>query len=130
MRVRSISKVGSVCRHDDLEFEPAGVGQALHHAGDFHDQLAQIGALLGKRELAGLQLGEIEHVVDQLEQVAGIAIGRHHVAAVGRRQGHAAVAFGRRGHHLGEADDEVERCAQLVRNVGDKFRFEAIGLLR
>ena len=64
----------------------------------------------------GLDLGEVEDVVDQREQVAA---GAEH--AVERLE----VLLERLGvlpQHLGDADDGVERRAQLVAHVGQELR--------
>ena len=65
---------------------------------------------------SGLDLGEVENVVDQGEQVAARAehaIERFEVLL--RRLGILA-------QHLGDADDGVERRAQLVAHVGEELR--------
>ncbi len=67
---------------------------------------------------AGLDLGQVEHVVDQREQVRA---RREHVVDVGellvvQLAEHLLV------QHLGEADDRVQRRAQLVRHRGQEVR--------
>src|SRR5262249_25510297 len=65
-----------------------------------------------------LDLGEVENVVDQGEQVA--ARGENAADVLGlflvQLTEHAVV------QHLREADDRVEWRAELVRHVGEKFR--------
>ena len=71
-----------------------------------------------QRELAGLDLGEIEHVVDQAEQVLAVALhALQHALRLVRQIAVEAV-----GHHLGVAEDGVERRAQLVAHVGEELR--------
>ena len=73
----------------------------------------------------GLDLGQIEHVVDQAEQVAavGLDVGER-LAQFGR---HLAVELVE--DDLGEAQDRVQRRAQLVAHVGQEFRLGAAGHL-
>ena len=75
--------------------------------------------VVGERqlELAGLDLGQVEHVVDQAEQMlaVGPAPDRARRAFVG------ALAVEPVEHELGEAEDRVERRAQLVAHVGQEL---------
>ena len=62
------------------------------------------------RYRAGLDLGEVEDVVDQLQQVGTRAVdGRGEFDLFGRQ-----VAFGVLGHQPGKDEHAVERCAQLM----------------
>ncbi len=76
-----------------------------------------------KLQLARLHLGEIEHVVDQLQEVPAAA---QHVAEeillLLLEGAHLFVV-----EQLGEADDGVERRAQLVRHVGQELRLVRAG---
>ena len=74
-------------------------------------------------ELAGLDLGEIENVVDDAEQRLG---GR--LAPVSRYSRCSAVEFGVQ-HQLGHADDAVHRRADFVAHVGQEFALGPVGLL-
>ena len=75
--------------------------------------------------LARLDLRQVEHVVDQLEQVTR---AREDVAQelllLGRHRAHLAVV-----HQLAEADDGVQGRAQLVGHVGQELALQAVGLL-
>ena len=78
-------------------------------------------------EIAGLDLRNIEHAVDDREQVmpgpvdeAGIF-----VAAFGIERQHRLLH-----QHLGEADDGVERRAQFVAHSGQEPAFGGVGALR
>ena len=71
--------------------------------------------------LAGLDLGQVEDVVDQLQQVrAGAVDGLRelHLPAV-------EVAVGVVGQQLGEDQQRVERGPQLVRHVREELRLVA-----
>ena len=65
----------------------------------------------------GLDLGQIENVVDQGEQVAARA--EHSI----KRFEILIEALGILAQHLGDADDGVKRRAQLVAHVGEELRF-------
>ena len=67
--------------------------------------------------LAGFDLGQIEDVVDQREQVLAAAedVADEAALLLGHLADQAVL------EHLGEADDRVERRAQLVRHVGEEL---------
>ncbi len=69
-----------------------------------------------------LDLGEIEHVVDDGEEVvAALADGFHALALLGIERGGAEEG--------GHADDGIHRCANLVAHRGEKLGLGARGLL-
>ncbi len=71
-----------------------------------------------KLELAGLDLGQVEHVVDQAEQMPAVAFDAlEHVLRLLRRLAVDAVE-----NQFGVAEDGVERRAQLVAHVGEELR--------
>ena len=84
------------------------------------DRVAQAGErdLLGlDRDRAGLDLREVENVVDEVEQVgAGGVDVAGEIDLLGRQ-----VAAGVVGQLLAEDEDRVERRAQLVRHVGEEL---------
>ena len=69
-------------------------------------------------ELAGLDLGEVEHLVDETEQVGAGAM--HALQRLLRLFRAEARRVG--DHHLGEPDDGIERRAQLVAHAGEELR--------
>ena len=74
-------------------------------------------------QLARLQFGEVEDVVDDAKQIARRLLDGLHVVGLARGQaGFQQLA--------GKTDDPVERGAQLVRHVGQKLRFDPCRLLR
>ena len=85
---------------------------------DVADQAGHVERLQEQLHLAGLDLGEVEDVVDQAQQVPP---GRVDLLEVGHEAGLAQV-FQLLLEHLGVADDGVERRAQLVGHVGQELR--------
>src|SRR5262249_23796368 len=90
---------------------PRGADDVLKERGQVH-------RLRAKLELAGLDLGQIKHLVDEAEQM-----GTRTVDPAQRLQrlfrGEARRIA---DHHLGQPDDGVERGAQLVAHAGDELR--------
>ena len=77
-------------------------------------------------ELAGLDLGDVEHGVDQAQQV--LAVGADAREGIHRFLGQRLVeAF---LHQLGIAEDGGERGSQLVAHVGDELRLVLAGDLQ
>ena len=83
------------------------------------------------RDRAGLDLRQVEDVVDQVEQVGAGAVDGARELDLLRRE----VAVGVVGELLAEDQDAVERRAQLVRHVGEELGLvlrgerELLGLL-
>src|SRR6266566_4675640 len=73
----------------------------------------------GQRELSGLDLGKVEHVVDQPEQMPPIALQalQHGPHLVG------GLAVNAVEHQFGITEDGIQRRAELVAHVGEEFRF-------
>jgi hypothetical protein len=79
-----------------------------------------------QRHLAGLDLGQVEDVVDQLEQVlAGAVRLRERLVLLRRERAVDALAHERR-----VAEDHVDRRAQLVAHVGEELALEPRRLLQ
>jgi len=69
-------------------------------------------------ELSGLDLRQVEHLVDEAKQVSSSAV--HALEWLLRLFGaEARRVF---DHYLGQSDDGVERGAQLVAHAGDELR--------
>ena len=76
--------------------------------------------MVGQLQLAGLDLGEVEHVVEHGQQLlAGLAHDRQPLALLVRQ--FAAL------HHLGHGQHAVQRRADLVAHVGQELRFGDVG---
>ena len=102
----------------DLEAELLVVGERLDRAEHVVEHVLHRIVGERERELAGLDLGEVEHVVDQAEQVAAVALDAlEHGLRLLRRLAVDAVE-----DQLGVAEDGVERRAQLVAHVGEELR--------
>ena len=93
----------------------------LHHLPDDRVRRARDALHL---HAPGLDLGQVEDVVDQVEQVLAAGVDRvqvlHHLRLV------LVVAP---TQHIGEAQDRVHRCADLVAHVGQEIALGAVGLL-
>ena len=94
------------------------LGKLARGADDLLDQRRQAHRFRTELELAGFDLRQVEHLVDEAEQMRAGTVHaaqrlRRLLGAEARRIGH---------HHLGEADDGVERRAQLVAHVGEELR--------
>ena len=90
--------------------------QRLDGLDDLVDQRRQSESVQIKLHPPGLDLGEVEDVVDQGEQVTARA--KHAV----ERLDVLLQRLGILPQHLGDADDGVERRAQLVAHVGEELR--------
>ena len=75
------------------------LGELARGADDLVDQRRQIHRLRAELELAGLDLGEVEHLVDEAEQVGAGAM--HALQRLLRLLGAEARRVG--DHHLGQA---------------------------
>jgi hypothetical protein len=99
--------------------------QLAHHVVHFADELFEIDALGLDFHFARFHLRQIEHVVDELEQVARAGKNISQVLFLcGRERAGLAVV-----ENFAESDDAVERRAQLVRHVGEKLALQAAGFL-
>ena len=78
-----------------------------------------------KRQHPGFDHGEIEDFVDQLEQMPARLENLGDAFRLGGRR--------RRGgglQQLGEAEDRIERAAQLMAHAGEEIRFREVGFFR
>jgi hypothetical protein len=94
------------------------LGELSRGADDLIDKARQINRLGIELELAGFDLREIEDLVDEAQEVGpgGIHAAQRFQCLL------RAEAFRVADHHLGQADDGVERRAQLVAHAGEKLR--------
>jgi len=93
--------------------------QDLAHARDaLLGKLGELDDLLDHLGPAGLDLRQIEDVVDQREQGAGVRLDHREIAAAVRGEPGALVA----DQQIAVAGDRVERRADLVREVGEETR--------
>ncbi|OFA05925.1 hypothetical protein DUGA2_15060 [Duganella sp. HH101] len=100
--------------------------QRFEQHGHALDHMARRQLLGHQLQLARLDLGNVEDVVDQVEQiVAGRidGVGEAHLLLV-------QVAGGVFRQQLGQDQRAVERCAQLVRHIRQELRFVLAGALQ
>ena len=107
--------------HLRREREPLRLGERLRAREDRLHDLPDGVIVKREGELAGLDLRQVEHVVDEPEEVA--AVGLDALQRLERLVRQLAVEP--IGHHLGEAEDGVHRRAQLVAHVGEELRLVA-----
>ena len=100
--------------------------QGFHRRGDLAGQLGDAGVLAMHLHLDGLDLGDVEYAVDEVQQMAGVGldlfqVGQH---AVDAEVGEFLL------QHLGVADDGAQGRAQFMAHVGDEQALGPVGLLR
>ena len=103
----------------------AGVLRALGH--DAHSRLGDVEDVADvflQHELAGLDLREVEQVVDQVQQQHAAFVNVADVAVVLRR---AERPEQLRLEDLREAEDGVQGRAQLVADIGEELRLGGVG---
>ncbi len=102
-----------------------GLGAPGEVADRLHRELPRVDGLDVQPHAAGLHAGEVEQVADHRQQV------RAGVANVADLQQVRGVQRAPRVHlqHRREAQDRVERRAQLVAHVGDELGLGAVGVL-
>ena len=113
-------KPSSISISRRISFSLQAKRDEAHHGVDGRDQ---IDGPLEEPELPQLDLRDVEDVVDDAEEMRAGLVDIARVAHVLQR---AERAQHLRGHHLREADDGVERRAELVAHVGEELRLGAI----
>ena len=102
------------------------LGKPSRGADDLIDKPGQIHRLGIEFELAGFDLREVQYLVDEAKEVGP---GGIHTAERFQRLFRAKAR--RVGdHHLGQADDGVERRAQLVAHIGEELRLVVASRLK
>ncbi len=98
-------------------------GQRLDRGDDAVHDVAQRGIAQRQRELPRLDFRQIEHVVDQPQQMPAVDLNalEHRV----RLRRHLAIDAVE--NEFGVAQDRVQRRAQLVTHVGEELRFVPAG---
>src|SRR5262249_30014959 len=94
------------------------LGGLASRADHLLDQRRELHRLRGKLKLARLDLGEVEHLVDEAEQVGPGAM--HALKRLLRLFCAEARRVG--NQHVGESDNGIQRRAQLVADAGDELR--------
>ena len=110
-----------------LQVEHEGVALLLHQGadggGDVLDQRLDLNVFRVGGHAVGLDLREVEHVVDEAEQVAGVGL---YLPDIGEHGGVAGVLH-LLLQHLAVADDGGQRRAKLVAHVGEELALRAVG---
>ena len=104
----------------DLEFKPLVLGRLGDERGDVVHQAVDRHRCAFEKELAGFDLGQIENVVDDRQQM--LAGGVDLVQPFALRRRNAAAA-----QQGGHAEDGVHRRANLVAHVGEKGALGDVG---
>ena len=115
-------KHGRDAAHVDHQLDLPGLGLVANQGDDVADHTLDFEVGEFQFQLAGLDLRQIENVVDEIEQVVGGSgdlgqpVGVAHVGDLAAEQ-------------VGEADDGVHRGADFVTHVGQKLALAAAGRL-
>ncbi len=123
---------------DDVGLHRADIGRDLHderialladqslHGGlDFADQSRDLDPLRIGVHAPGLDLGKVEDIVDEAQEVAGIGLDLAEIA----QQARFAKILDLLLHHLAVSDDGGERGAELVAHIGQEGALGAVGRL-
>jgi hypothetical protein len=114
-----------VRRNHDLEAAQARDG--LHHLAAILEALAEVGQRLGARLAAPRFVpGEVEHLVDQLEQSLTARMDVIDILRVLRAQRTEGLA----AHEFRHAEDRIERRAQVVTDLCQHVIPDAVDVLK
>ena len=115
-------------RVHDLQHQPVTVLVHQRFGGIDHtlEQRAHLDRLQVQLHLARLDLGQIQHVVDQPQQMLA---GNMNLFQI-RDQFNVAIVHGLLGQQLAVTNDRVQRRAQLVAHIGQKHALGVIGGIR
>ena len=111
--------LGDVLREGEQELEATLVGAMGDDAGEVVEDLVELEADVLHVELAGLDLREIQDVVDDPQERVRRALDLHQVVALLGRE----IGLER---EVGEAHDRVHRGADLVAHVGEEVTLHAV----
>ena len=101
--------------------------EIAHQSDRVADHLGDVAHILAQLIGPGLDLGHVENVVDELEQMLAAVVDVAGIVAVARFvDGAQQLVL----DDLGKADDGVQRRPQLVAHVGEEHRLGAVGVFR
>jgi hypothetical protein len=120
--VVGLDRPGPVGGGRGLDGDLAFGGQRADQVDGVLDDLEHLHRLQRQRQAARLDAGDVEHLVDQLEQVA--AAVEHVLDALGLLGGQVLEL-----EQLPEPEDGVERGAQLVAHPGEELALGPVGPL-
>ena len=98
------------------------LGLDIQHLQDFLDDAMGFGPGGLDLQAAGLHFGQVQNVIDQVEQVFTAAVNRIQVAQAVRRVLPVAAL-----ENLGEAENGVHGGADLMAHIGQKNAFGLVG---
>ena len=124
-RVRSASTKQGLSNWGKGHSDAALLPLRLDHGLAFQHHFGQRRRFQRQRQLAGLDLREIQDFVDQLQQIPSRV---ENLVDAGRLGGRWRRGIG--VDELGEAEDRIERRAQLMAHAGKEIRFREVGLFR
>ena len=107
----------------DLDLDALGRGLASEHPLDLVERRPGIEPILDELGVAGLDLGHLEQVVHERQQVLPARV--HDPDLLLLRPAERGVAL----EDLRVAQDDVQRVADLVRDVGEKLALGPVGAL-
>jgi len=94
------------------------LGKLSGGSDDLVDQRCSPHGLWVELELSGLDLRQVEHLVDEAKEVCPSAVhALQRLLRLFRAEARRVAE-----HHLGQPDDGIERRAQLVAHAGDEVR--------
>ena len=108
------------------QLDPLVERHSPHRVEHLGDGVAEVHGLQDHLHPPRLDLGQVEDVVDQAEQVLAAAVDRlQELLSCQRVEAAVAVV----DQQLAEAEDGVQRCAQLVAHVGQELALDAARVL-
>ncbi len=115
--------LGHLARRVEAEGQPLLGRLQLEHVGQLAHGLGEMHRPRVQRELAGLDVGDVERAFDQRQQVLAAALDHGHGLLAVRRHG------GVFAHQLRIAEDGIERRAQLVADGADVAALGLVGVI-
>ena len=116
-------------RQDDLKVQALALEQSPHNRRGSLNNVGEIRRLLVQAHPMGVDLAQVEDVVDQVRDVISVAVDHLQVFPDVRRNRLAAEVDGRLHHHLAHPENQVQGRAQLVANRRGELGLEVPRLL-
>ena len=114
---------GQIWGHVDRQGELLSGCERLDRSKDGLDHVLERVVRKIERQLTGLDFGQVEHVIDQAEEMLAVGLQAvEHLAHLVRRLSVDVIE-----NKLGVAQDGVERRPQLVAHVGEELRLVLAG---
>ena len=107
-----------------LKFQPFLPRPQGHHVRHTFQQAAQAEGDALEFQTVGLDLRQVQQVVDQFQQGVGAVLQGLYQFALGFRELFVAA------EDVGDPDDDVHRRTDLVAHIRQEFRFGDVGCLR